>query len=345
MTDPRIGVVVLNWNGLEDTIGCVESVLAQDYRDVSIEVVDNGSHDGSPQRLRAWASARGVLAAGRGAGGSASEGTALHGRESAGASPTANLTVICNDTNLGFAGGNNVGIRHALREGADAVFLVNNDVRFAPDTLSRLVASLLSHPEWVGVAPKVVWSRDPERILYAGGRVRLWQARGLHLGRFRRDGPRWRGQRETEHLTVCCALYRADFLRAAGLLDEAFFFGHEDSALSAFARRSGRRVGVDLDVAVLHREGASLADREALSVYYFNKYRLLLVRRYGSRFDRAAAWSFLLASRPFKLLALLFRGRVDLVRAELRAYRDYVAGRLAEFDRARADGAERGAEP
>jgi GT2 family glycosyltransferase len=197
------------------------------------------------------------------------------------------------------------------------------------------VATLTAHPGWAGVAPKVLARRDPRQILYAGGALRLGAAQGVHLGRSRRDGARWTGCRETEHLTACCALFRSVFLRDAGLLDEAFFFGHEDAALSVVARRLGWRLGVDLDCAVLHEEGASLSAARALSVYYFSKYRLLLLRKYGSRLDRAVAPLFLLTTRLLKLSFLAARGRGALVRAELAGYRDFFAGRLAAFDRAR----------
>jgi GT2 family glycosyltransferase len=199
-----------------------------------------------------------------------------------------------------------------------------------------LVTCLEDQPRWAGVAPKVLQRADPGRILYAGGKLRLWQARAAHRGRFASDGSRWRGIRTTEHLSACCALFRTEFLRDAGLLDEAFFFGQEDVALSCVARRQGWRLGVQLDARVVHDEGYSLASRPSASIYYYAKYRLLLLTKHGSRLQIPAGFLFLGLSRPVKFALEVLRGRSHLVKAEIRGYRDYFAGRLAKYDREQA---------
>jgi GT2 family glycosyltransferase len=333
----RVAIVVLNWNGWERTVECLEAVRGLDYPDYLSVVVDNGSRDGSPARLREWAGQRGVRVVSCTRAEAEQGGAPEAERELEATPPARRLVIVENGENLGFAAGNNVGIRYALARNAEAVMLLNNDLLVAGDTLRRLVAALAENPQWAGVAPKVLSRESPTHILYAGGALHLGQARGAHLGRSHRDGDHWNGRHETEHLTACCALFRSRFLGEAHFLDEAFFFGHEDAALSIVAARLGWKLGVDLDCTVLHEEGASLAGATRTSVYYFSKYRLVLVHRYGSWLDRVLAPLFLVATRLVKLVVLAAQGRGRLASAELAGYRDFVMGRRAEFDKARAN--------
>ena len=119
---PCVYIVVLNWNGWRDTLECMRSLDSMEYRNWHAVIVDNGSTDDSAKRLRE-------------------------------AYPT--VPVIENGKNLGFAAGNNVGIRIARKEGADYVFVLNNDVTVFPDTLSQLVGFAEKHPEAALMSPKI----------------------------------------------------------------------------------------------------------------------------------------------------------------------------------------------
>jgi len=341
---PRVAVVVLNWNGGAALLDCLESIRWSDYPEFVTVLADNGSLDGSPALALSWANAR------RAGGEDVRTVRYDRARAEAGGDPDAEariasgpspgrLVMIEIGANLGYAAGNNVALRYALAVGFPYVLLLNNDAAVEPATLAALVGCLERHPEWVGAAPKVVAAPDPRRILYAGGNVRLWQARGVHVGRNRRDGPRWSGTRLTRHMSGCCALYRSDFLRDAGLLDEDFFFGHEDVALSHIAARRGLAFGVDLDVRARHAEGWSLRHASPRSAYYYNKYRLLLARKYATPWQLATAAVLLAVTRVVKFAGLLLAGEPRLVAAEVRSYVDFFAGKLAEYDRSKANDA------
>ena len=347
-TRPRVAIVVLNWNGWSDTVECLEALQQLDYPDYQIIVVDNGSADASVARIRQWA--RGELpvasalvpydAAGKPVRcveytrGEAEGGGIERQEEELQSVPVARRLVLAEaGANLGFSAGNNVALRYALARGFQFVLLVNNDVVVERNALATLVTCLERHPDWAGVAPKVLQRANPGRILYAGGALRLWQARAVHIGRSAPDGPRWSGSRPTGHVSACCALFRASFLREAGLLDEEFFFGQEDVALSCMARERGWGLGVQLDARVVHNEGHSLESQPSASVYYYAKYRLVLLTKHGSRLQIPVGLLFLAASRLPKFVWLLLRGRVRLVQAELRAYRDAAVGRFGDYDR------------
>jgi GT2 family glycosyltransferase len=348
---PRVAIVVLNWNGWLDTVECLEALQQLDYPDYQIIVVDNGSVDASVARIRQWARGELPVASALVPYDAASKpvhcveyapAQAEHGgnerrEDELQSVPAARRLVLVEaGANLGFSAGNNAALRYALARGFQCVLLVNNDVVVERDVLGALVSCLEEHPDWAGVAPKVLQRANPGCILYAGGALRLWQARAVHLGRSAPDGPRWSGSRATGHVSACCALFRAGFLQEAGLLDEEFFFGQEDVALSCVARERGWGLGVQLDARVVHNEGHSLEAQPATPVYYYAKYRLLLLKKHGSRLQILMGLLFLAASRFRKFAFALLRGRRDLVNAEVRGYRDFFAGKLAGYDRERA---------
>ena len=145
---PRVDVVVLNWNGWQDTIGCLETLQRQDYPHVNVLVVDNGSTDGSVDHIR-------------------------------NAIPTVEL--FQTGANLGFGGGCNAGIRLALARGADYVWLINSDATVDPGALSALVRRAGQDP-MLGAVGSVLYDAEPpgQVQLWGGGSVNLWLGRSRH---------------------------------------------------------------------------------------------------------------------------------------------------------------------
>ena len=213
---PLVAIVVLNWNGWDDTIDCLTSLEALDYEPFRVVVVDNASTKPAPPDFE---------------------------------QRFPDATLLRTTENLGFGGGNNVGIRHVLEEGADLVWLLNNDTTVAPDSLSLMVSAALEDP-LVGLVGAVLYQADaPDRVqVWGGGRV---------------------GDRLAV-VTVATAPTPLDFLCGAsmlvrrvvfedvGLLDERFFFFMEDVDFSRMAARRGWRLAVAGGAAVWHKGGASV---------------------------------------------------------------------------------------
>ena len=129
----RVSVVavVLNWNGAEDTLRCLESLSRQTLKPTRTVVVDNGSTDDSVARIRAW-----------------SEGKS-------------NVVMIASPDNLGFAAGSNLGIRLAMKSGAEYVLLLNNDTVVEPDALDHLVGFMTSHPDYAACTGQIRYMDRP----------------------------------------------------------------------------------------------------------------------------------------------------------------------------------------
>lgn len=213
----RVAIVVLNWNGWQDTVRCVESLLALQGVTVAIVVVDNGSTDGSVQQLRARLTS---------------------------------VTLLESDANLGFGGGCNIGIHHALQAGAEYIWLVNNDADVAPDALSAMVrvAETDTH---LGAVGSVIFdgdNRDQVQV-WGGGRVNLWLGTSHHQVD---PGP-------VDFISGASVLLRAQALREVGLFDsERFFMYWEDTDLGFRLRRAGWKLAVATQSKVWHRESSSL---------------------------------------------------------------------------------------
>ncbi|HXH14064.1 MAG TPA: glycosyltransferase family 2 protein [Alphaproteobacteria bacterium] len=351
-TSPRVAVIVLNWNGWRDTVECLESLQQIRYPDYQIIVVDNGSTDGSVQKIQAWA--RGDLpvvsafVAYRRAikpvvGISYDRAVAEHGGLDPteailnGLPPSRRLVLVQTGANLGFSAGNNVALRYALKREFPLMLLLNNDTVVEPDFLSKLVQTLETDPRIVAVGPKILYKERPEAIWYAGAQLKLWRLTTRNIGIDQIDSNSWKGTHLTDQLSGCCFLARRELFERLGLLDEDYFFGHEDAAYSCSIRRAGLLLAVNLDAVIYHKRGGSSESNGPIHVYYYCKNRLLVLKKQGSALEKILGLCFFTVSRPLKWTLLLLRGRCEVVAAELRAIRDFTLGRYGEFDRFEAD--------
>ncbi len=178
----KVYIVVLNWNGWEDTLACLESILRSDYPTFRVIVCDNASTDGSPERIKAWAAGKlESLSAPAGIERRYSpiakpiaclEITRVEAQTAAHSLPDVQLTLLHTGGNLGYAGGNNMGLRYALARGdADYCWVLNNDLVIAPDALSRVVERMAEQPE-AGLCGSVLLDyHAPDRIQALGGAI------------------------------------------------------------------------------------------------------------------------------------------------------------------------------
>src|SRR5438552_13937249 len=228
LSTKQVTIVVLNWNRGAETIACLESLAAADLGGAAILVVDNGSHDGSVAAIRAR---------------------------------DPDLQIIALPENRGYAGGNNAGMRAALEAGAEAVLLLNNDTRVAPDFLPPLIEAMNSSPTGAAVASAVIRLDRPDMHDVAYSEVRFHerdvvQLRGVNVpvfGNFDR-------RQQVEVVVGCCALFNAEALRTVGLFDEAYFAYHEDVDWCLRARKAGWELFYEPYSRVYHRGSLSTVE-------------------------------------------------------------------------------------
>lgn len=246
--DPLVIIIILNWNHPEDTLACLHSVVALHYPagNMQILVVDNGSSDKSAAPIRA-------------------------------AFPDIELIQI--GVNLGYAGGNNVGIRCALAHGADYVWLLNDDATVAPDALKLLVRAAESHPGAGFLGPMVRIREQPDRILSAGGFFgpgMTSQQRGL--GEL--DRSQYSVVAKVDYLSGCALLVSRVALERIGMLDEQFFAYGEDVEWCYRGKQAGFDVLFVPEALAWHPDTRERDQGSARVTYYISRNRLLFLRKH-----------------------------------------------------------------
>ena len=243
---PRVFIVILNWNNAADTLECLASVLQLQYANDDIVVVDNGSTDGTVATIRGG---------------------------------YADVTILENDENLGYAEGNNVGLRYALEDHCDYALILNNDTLQAPDMLAHLVEAAEAGLD-IGIVGPKMYFLEPADLLYAAGSVIDWSAG--------REFHRHMGERETDEVAAtshpedvdfivgCGVLLKRDCLETVGLLDPRFYLEREDIDLCVRTRRRGFRVLYVPRAKLWHKVSATLGLASPAATYYMSRNGFLL---------------------------------------------------------------------
>lgn len=281
---PKVAIVVLNWNGWQDTVECLESLQKVTYPNYRIIVVDNGSTDQSVDRIKLWAAGKllaeskyvtpdpttkpvHVIEYSR----EQAEGGGIRELEDMIASMPSSraLVLIKTGKNLGFSGGNNVGIRYALLSNAEFVLLLNNDTVVSSDFLHILVDYALQVPDAGLIGPKILRYEDGaypqwplrERLTFTSLLFTL-----TPMWRLARLTPfyhsfYYRGEEPSPVYVVwgSCMLFRRSCLERIGLLDEKTFVYWEELILAERMRRLNIRTYIQPKAVIYHKSGRSLA--------------------------------------------------------------------------------------
>ena len=332
---PKVVVVVLNWNGWLDTIECVESILRGEYANIQIVVCDNGSSDGSLQRLCEWADGTLEVESAISEGGrrwayrpvpkplayvqyTRTEANArLPSREP-------KLVFVSIDNNLGYAGGNNVGLAYALAEAdVDYVWILNNDTVVERDTLARMVATAETDKRIGMVGSTLLHYRTPHAIqALGGGHFSRIFGRDYQIGRGRRLHEESDEAFDLEHVVGASMLIRTPTIRDVGLLEESYFLFREETDWCIQMRQRGWRLRYCPGAIVWHKEGKSIGSKSALHDYYSVRNMLFLMQKFYPQNLPLAVVFLAIISIPPKLVRLQFK-RLKYV---IKAFSDFFRG-------------------
>lgn len=277
----RVAIILVNWNGWRDTVECLESLLLLKYPDFRVVVCDNGSSDDSLQEIRNWADRQKLEYI---------ECQRVEAEADGQVDLNPWLVLIRNDENLGFAGGNNVGLRHAMTHGdVEYCWLLNNDTVVDPDALTHLVARMQQQPK-VGICGCTVrLYQDRQRIqALGGGHYCRWIGLPWHYGRFTRwdgDVDQKRAEAWMNYVEGASMLVSRQFLDEIGLMCEDYFLYFEEADW-AIRAKGLFGLGYAPQSFVYHKIGGSIgtSSNPAIMSYtsdYFNiRNRLLFTRRF-----------------------------------------------------------------
>ncbi|MCK4891256.1 MAG: glycosyltransferase family 2 protein, partial [Candidatus Pacebacteria bacterium] len=245
----KVYIIILNWNNEEDTIECIRSLKKINYNDYKIIIVDNGSEEKSVLKIKKQYS---------------------------------EICIIKNKKNLGFAGGNNIGIKYAINNGADYVLLINNDTIVDEDFLNKLVEAGDSNESVGLVGSKIYFYSEPNRIWFAGGKVNWLKNKGTHIGLDEIDKGQYDKINDVGYLTGCCLLIKREVIEQIGALKEDYFLYYEDTDFSLRARNIGYKCVYVPESKIYHKISRSTKPGSASYVYYHARNGLVMAKRTGS---------------------------------------------------------------
>jgi len=226
---PRVGISLLNWNQYDDTAKCLDSLRKSNFHPATILVFDNGSEDGSAERLKA---------------------------------EFPEIELVLGGENHGFSEGNNRAVKLLLDAGMDYVWVLNNDTEVEPDCMGVLVEVLEKDSDIGAVSAKIWFMDESKPICYAGGRFNRLNFDTYFRGFREPDTGRFDHAEDTEIFTGCCMLIRAEVVRRIGLFNRAFFAYAEDMDWSLRAREAGIRLRYEPQATLWHKMfGASRKNR------------------------------------------------------------------------------------
>jgi GT2 family glycosyltransferase len=295
--EPSVAIILVNWNGYDLTKSCVKSLNHLTYTNFSVILVDNGSEDKSVERLK---------------------------------NEFPDLTYLQNKENLGFTGGNNIGILYALEKNFGYVLLLNNDTVAEPEFLEPMVAFLEKNPTYGAAQPKILFEGKRNTIWNAGGGYFKWLEMTWSVGIGEKDNGQFDREKDTPWITGCCFLVKTSCIRQTGLLDNGYFAYYEDVDWSFRMKKNGFRLRYIPTSVVYHVVGASSISKQNTKegvvspIVHFYRIRnhLYLIRSHSQ-------WmSFLLSLvyQSFKNLAFIFlfmvRGRTEKAKAVYKGYLD-----------------------
>jgi GT2 family glycosyltransferase len=309
MPEPVFGVVLVNWNGADDTVVALDSLLAASPRPACVVVVDNGSAPESVERIAAW-------------GANAAPGShCIDADATRGGDAGTWLTIIRARENLGFGGGNNLGLRFlGARAELSHFLLLNNDAMVAPDYFARLRETLREEPDAGLVGCTIFHHPDRERVWFSGAREIPWRALILH----RYDHPTDAKPQPTTFVTGCAMLISRAVYEAEGGLADCFNpIYWEDSDYSCRARAAGFKLFIAPSAHVYHRVRSTGGGEQTLTprvAFLDNRNRVLYVRRNYRGMDRARAMLYLAITKPGRAAVETLRGRRAVGSAIIRGF-------------------------
>jgi len=295
---PKVFIIILNWNGWSDTLECLKSLENNDYPNYQVVIIDNGSKQ-KPE------------------------------------SPNSKIKIIYNQENLGFSGGNNVGIKYALDNGADYVLLLNNDTIVDSHFLTKLVKVAESDKDFGMLGPKIYFADQKDKIWFAGGKLNWLYNQGTMRGCNEVDQGQYDKPdiQETEYITGCCVLVKKQVIEKIGLMPEEYFIYYEDTDWSFKARRAGFKCIFVPQSKIWHKGSKSSIEYSLPYIYYHTRNGLIFATRYAPWYIKPLIHLDVLGRiKKQNIKALLFPSKRVWAKGILLGIKDFYFKRFGKYE-------------
>jgi len=256
-----ISVILVNYNGAEDTIECIRSINRSIGIEYRIIVVDNCSTDDSVEKLNY-------------------------------VQTIDNFILLKTFQNRGFSAGNNIGIRKAIEMGTDYVLLLNNDTLIENNTLQYLIQGLKEYEGCGLTIGKIYYESNRNLIWYAGGTFNKTIAKASHWNYKKLDGLTSEQDKEVTFSTGCCMCVPINVIRDVGLLDEDYFLYEEDADYCLRIRQSGYKMMYIPKAVVYHKVSASTGKMTGIIEYYTFRNKCMLIKKQLCGKEKIQAYAY-----------------------------------------------------
>ena len=246
---PKVDIIILNYNGYKDTIECIRSLKKITYDNIDIIIIDNKSTDDSQNKIKKFIDKE------------------------------PNIRFIQSGENIGFSGGNNIGIDISIKNKSDYICLLNNDTIVEPGFLEPLVEAM-EKDKSIGLASgKIMYYDEPNKIWCAGGYINKLTACGYHYGRDQIDNGKYNENKKVSDLPGCLQLIRREVFENIGLYDEKYFLYMEDTDFCYRANQAGYKLMYISESKIYHKVSSSTGGQNSpLHLYYMARNRILFNR-------------------------------------------------------------------
>ena len=286
-----LSIITINYNGLKDTCELIDT-LPLNNEIIEVIVVDNASTQ--------------------------DEATELERRYP-------QIIVIRSDKNLGFAGGNNLGIQAAKGK---YLFFINNDTILRPQTsdLRLLIARLESSPKIGMVCPKIRFNWGNHRIQYAGytplSKITL---RNKSIGFGEEDCGQYDIAHSTPYAHGAAMIVKHEVIEKAGMMPECYFLYYEELDWSMMIRRAGYEIWYDPSCTVLHKESQTTGQQSPIKTYYITRNRLLFALRNINGSERYLTYLYIIGIVAVRdILKYLCKGQINMAKAVMKGIKDFI---------------------
>lgn len=289
----KVSIITVNYNGCADTCEMIESLKQHENYPYELIVVDNGSA-------------------------SLEDYTLLKEKYP-------DVKVIRSDDNLGFAGGNNIGIQFAT---GNYLFFLNNDTIITRPILEIVVKRLESNAKIGCVSPKTTFWPQSNKLQYAGAtKMSYITLRNEFTGYMQEDDGRFDTPQETAFANGAAMMIRTADLQKYGLMAEDYFLYYEELDWCAFMQKAGFSIWYEPQAIVGHKESASVGLQSPLQVYYHSRNRLIFAKRtLSDSFERRCSYLYqTLVALPKRLLIYILKGKFNLIFPLIKGGKDGIA--------------------
>jgi GT2 family glycosyltransferase len=287
---PKVYIIILNFNSYQDTIECIKSLEAISYSNYEIVIVDNNSRDNSVEEI---------------------------------SKNCPKYRLLLSKENLGYANGNNIGIKYALEQGADYICILNNDVIVEGNFLQPII-EMFDKDNTIGmVGPCICEYSDRNVVQAMGAYINLY--RGLAMGQHEGQEYDKINKRfiDVDYLGGACFIVKSEVIRTIGVIPENYFLFYEETEFCLRARKSGYKLVCISDSRVYHKRSATISKYNGLSYYFLNRNRIIFMRRNANLIQK-------IIFTPYIIIEGI--GRILLRREPIKLFKCYMEGLRADID-------------